>query len=415
MTGAPLLYAVALLAWGAAGYRLPALYRRQHDPVARYFWLTLFFLALALTLLLAPIYLAIDRTAGVPNLARLLSNGCAMACSWSAQALLAHLTSPPEHAARQCRVLAGVLAVALLVMAVCFAAAPLPDEAADFTARYARTPFIFEYRLVFLAFLSLGMANAARLFWRYASLARRPLLRLGLRLQATAAGIGLGYTANDAVRMAADRWGLPNPIPAPGLVAQTLVAALIVTGVLGATLPAWGRRAKLEAAVARVREYRSLARLYPLWRALVLAHPAIALDPPASRLADLLHCRHLTFRLYRRVVEIRDGWLLLRPYADQRVPAAAATACREAGLLPAAAQTVASAAELVVALRRHDAGEPPQSALTLPLPPGGGDLETEVAMLEPIARCFTRSALVRAVAAQVLDRDPDGAAAEGSL
>ena len=58
-----------------------------------------------------------------------------------------------------------VLLFVLLVMAACFVLAWLPDEALDFTGRYAHTPFSFEYRLVFLAFLGLGLVNAARLFW----------------------------------------------------------------------------------------------------------------------------------------------------------------------------------------------------------------------------------------------------------
>jgi hypothetical protein len=47
--------------------------------------------------------------------------------------------------------------------------------------------------------------------------------------------------------------------------------------------------------------------------------PEIAFDPAASELRDRLRFRNLDFRLYRRVIEIRDGRLSLRPFLDADV------------------------------------------------------------------------------------------------
>src|SRR5487761_632293 len=142
--------AIAALAWIVVAYKATVLRRRFADPASSYHCLTVLCLALALTVLLPQAYLAIDRWTRVPNLARLLGDGAGLVASWSAQALLFHLTFPLETATRRTHILGLVLGFVLLVMAVCFALAWLPDEALDFTGRYAHTPYIFEYRLVFL-------------------------------------------------------------------------------------------------------------------------------------------------------------------------------------------------------------------------------------------------------------------------
>jgi hypothetical protein len=48
-------------------------------------------------------------------------------------------------------------------------------------------------------------------------------------------------------------------------------------------------------------------------------NPEIALDPAPSGFRDTLRIRDLDFRLYRRIIEIRDGRLALRPFLDADV------------------------------------------------------------------------------------------------
>ena len=74
MNQAILQYFPVVLLWSAVAYKLPALRRNPRDPALRAYWLTLVSFALALTVLLAPVYVAIDTLSGVPNLARLLAN-----------------------------------------------------------------------------------------------------------------------------------------------------------------------------------------------------------------------------------------------------------------------------------------------------------------------------------------------------
>ena len=65
--------------------------------------------------------------------------------------------------------------------------------------------------------------------------------------------------------------------------------------------------------------YRAHRKLYLLWSDLREITPEIALDPASSEFHDRLRLRDLDFRLYRRVIEIRDGRLALRPFLDADV------------------------------------------------------------------------------------------------
>jgi len=80
-----LAFVPAILAWAAVLYRLPALRARSGDPAVAWLWLILLSLALSLTALLPPVYVAVDRTTGFPNLARLLANGLVLVACWSTQ------------------------------------------------------------------------------------------------------------------------------------------------------------------------------------------------------------------------------------------------------------------------------------------------------------------------------------------
>lgn len=401
MTAQAALDAVTGLAWLVVAYKLPALRRRPDDPARRYNWLTLLLIALALTVLLPAVYLTIDRLSGVSNLARLLGDGCGLGASWAAQGLLFHLNYPAGEATTRTRTIGLVLGVALLLMAGCFALASLPEEALDFTGRYQHTPFIFEYRLVFLASLGLGMGNAARLFWRYAGLAARPTLRLGLRLSAVAAGLGLVYVANEALRSGAARFGVTNPVPSPGVASQSLLAAFISAGLVGATVSAWGPRLGLDAFGPWLRAYRSLNRLYPLWFDLYQVNPDIALDPPTSRFDDLLTWRRVGFRLYRRVVEIRDGWLLLRPYMDAGATEYARQLAALAALPDAEARAVVDAVALSIAMQAQTEGKTSPHENAVVEPSERADLQGEIDALERVAHCYRRSPIVRSAVAHL--------------
>lgn len=286
---------------------------------------------------------------------------------------------------------------ALVLLTVLFALAPIDDEAVWFIQRYGRSPFVLEYRLTFLVYMGVAMANVASLSLRYARITNRPTLRLGLRLVALGGLCGLGYVLSDGLSLLSIRFQVADPLPAPALVSSVCSAAALVLTIVGSTMPAWGPRAGIPAMCDWYARYRSLRRLYPLWAALYRAQPEIALLPPPSAIQDALVFRDLGFRLYRRVVEIRDGYLLLRPYFDPDAVAAATDLCAQAGLTSDTTKAVVDAASLAVALKYQACGQRPHTAAPYPVSDRGADLADEVVTLERVAHCFQHSPIVRRV------------------
>jgi hypothetical protein len=135
-------------------------------------------------------------------------------------------------------------------------------------------------------------------------------------------------------------------------------------------------------------------RLRPLWAMLLDGAPDVRLPPqPGTRLAA-------RYRLHRRVVEIRDAQLALRPFRDGLAAAEAADAARLAGLPQNERDAVIEAAMIVSALgaRRNGAvpASSPDAGHSLPEP--GNDLESEANRLLRVSRAVRRSPIVRRAA-----------------
>jgi hypothetical protein len=402
MAARPLQLGPVLLTWAGVIFKLPALRRSPHDAALRAYWLGLVGIALTLTVLLPPVQLAVDRLVGVPNLARPLGHALALAAGWSVQSFLLLLSYPAATARRGIRRRGWVLAGTLVLMATLFALAPVEDETTLFMSRYADAPFIPEYWLVFLTSLAMVGWNVVRLCWRYARLSERPVLRLGLRLTAAGGLFGLCYIVNEGLYIATRRLGLGYPLRDHETVTQLLLAIAAALIVIGSTIPAWGPRIGLLRLWRWIGRHRAYRRLYPLWLALYRSSPGIALIPPSPRVVNALAVRDLNFRLYRRVIEIRDGCLTLRAFQDPQVADAARNLGRDAGLSGSKLEVLVEAASLAAGLRamptqRRAAVAPPT---TIPAR-GGANLDTEVAWLAEVSDCFAHSPLLRAVLARM--------------
>jgi hypothetical protein len=136
-------------------------------------------------------------------------------------------------------------------------------------------------------------------------------------------------------------------------------------------------------------------RLYPLWDSLRQVIPEIQLPPePGLRW-------NIRYRLHRRVIEIRDAELVLRPYAAAEVAGQAAATARSSGLHPDQAAAVVEAAIIVSSIQsrlrgsvcRHD-DIPPGHVGAAP----GNDIRAEVVRLILVCRAIRRSRIVRCIA-----------------
>jgi hypothetical protein len=149
--------------------------------------------------------------------------------------------------------------------------------------------------------------------------------------------------------------------------------------------------------------------LYPLWKALYDAMPAIALDPPATRWAALWSPRDIRLRTLRRVIEIRDGRLNLAPWIDAGIADTAQRLGRQAGLSGMELDAVVEAARIRAALTALRRGDPVSPSTEMPAIAGFNEMASEIGWLSKVARAFTDSPMVQAAATAPRDeRRPVG-------
>jgi hypothetical protein len=157
-------------------------------------------------------------------------------------------------------------------------------------------------------------------------------------------------------------------------------------------------------------DLRRHQRLRPLWQALYHAAPEIALVPPAPALLDAIDPRNVPFRLYRRVIEIRDGQLAVRPYAHPAAYELATRLSRQAGLVDDALDATVEAAVLSTAIiaKAADRQCPPSCDLP-PIPTRDHPhLVGEISWLTKVAHALHGSPIVATTIAQLQPVLPRG-------
>ncbi|MEU3711089.1 MAB_1171c family putative transporter [Streptomyces catenulae] len=244
-----------------------------------------------------------------------------------------------------------------------------------------RDPGYAAYLYLFFGVCAFGQLETARLSWRYMRIAQRSWLRRGMGAAMLGAVLSLGHCALRCWEITGALTGNAAALPsAPDWLTGDIGTVLKV---FGWTVPAWGP--SLGRAARWCAKYRSYLRLWPLWRALYRAVPDIVLDPPPLRhLGHLLPPRDLDYRLYRCVIEIRDGQRALLPYVPPDLGRHLGT------LLPG---PDAEACALAVALQEKRAGRVPGPSAAGPGAEGSGrsaGLQDDIAWLVRVADAFVR-------------------------
>ncbi|GAB1510456.1 MAB_1171c family putative transporter [Actinophytocola sp. KF-1] len=349
-------YGPPALAWVVLLARRPG-----DDHARRYVRHILLGLAISLTVLTPAGHAAVNGLAGTHDLPRLIGHAGMLLTAWAGLGLLLHVNGMRR------RWHTWWLAGAFCVMCVFFALTPNIEPA---------SPWVFEY---VLAYVLAQLPVYAAIMWlglRYARLADTTALRVALRMVVAGTAIAAVYLVNKAVLSASYRVGFADPFGHTSFAGKVLPTTAYLLVLIGAPLPA---------AVAWLGRYRRFLRLGPLWRALYRADPAIALDPPS--VPDFLVLGRLRLRLYRRVIEIRDGLLALRPYRDPAVAATARDRATRAGLTGPEHDAAVEAAVVAAALRARAEGRTPrgdgETAVT-----GGADLAGETEFLGRVARAY---------------------------
>ncbi|MEW1636588.1 MAB_1171c family putative transporter [Streptomyces sp. NPDC093801] len=308
----------AILAWvcafvglAAFAYRLPDLLRRRHDVAL---WaLCTYFLCSGISFLvdLDLLRLHISAFFGLPNITSLITQAAVVVLTAAQQVVLVYWSSPPAEARRMARNRVLVFGGALAVLVVSsFAVGPVAhSETATSTILLSIQHGGYAlYMSFYLLICAVGQFETVRLSLRFTTMANRQWLKVGMRTVTVGASMILVYCVTRGVQIAGTRLDFDGSGLDPIQWTAGSVGALLQ--IAGWTIPSWGIR--ITRARGWARSYRSYRRLRPLWWALYQASPDIALDPPRSWLRDLVPPRDPHYSLYRRVIEIRDGQLILR-------------------------------------------------------------------------------------------------------
>ena len=243
-------------------------------------------------------------------------------------------------------------------------------------------------QLVLLACYCPALCRIAALAWRCARRIPVRHIDFGMRAVASAAvaELFLILAWSAAVIVAASGRPVPEPEIAGVAVAQGIAIILFIAG---ATVTAWFPA--LEFFSRQGRMWGAYWRLHPLWAVLSRAAPDVQLPPqPGTRF-------NARYRLHRRVIEIRDAELALRPYWNREIAGQAADAARSARLPADRRDAVVEAAGIVTALDARTRGAPAHHDDT-PADRAGpvlqNDLGAETARLILVSRAIRRSPIV---------------------
>ncbi|MEU0797203.1 MAB_1171c family putative transporter [Amycolatopsis sp. NPDC005961] len=290
---------------------------------------------------LIPAVRDLTRALGVPSIELLIAHLAMVGAVWAGAQVLLRLHGLPAAARRYTAwALAGGAA-----MVVTFALAPnvMPQS-----------PFVMEYCIAYAVALLPEFAVIGRLCLQDARKAPDRILRTGLGLVVAGIVAAAAYMVIRTVIAISARAPFDFDYGKGFLLSKALPTTAHLLVLVGVGVPA------VAGLLRRRRQYR---RLGPLWLALYRAEPAIALEPPRTTVFPTrLH-------LYRRVIEIRDGLLVIRPYRT-----GSATGERQ------------EAAEILAALRAREDGLPPLSPeMTVQ---GGQDFGSDTEYLCRVADVF---------------------------
>lgn len=366
---------VLVLLWGTVLIRLPTLWR---DARQRAMWATLCSLALAKTFATPGVNTLVDLV--VPY-ARVVPHLLGVATAFFLLRFISLITdhgATRPHAARYQRVLAGAVLATLIVLAA-VTRGGIAAGGTDLT-RDSAPPATAAYWVVLNGYLGAVLVVAAALFWRISRSAGAGLLRHGLRAMATGTALVALYAVLKTSLIVVHSFGVPMSFASIEPAANALRSFGTIVAIVGAAVPAGGRLR------AVFRAYRSLRALRPLWLVMRRTFPDIILFPRRRALLELAGVDDVRLRLYRRVIEIRDGMLALRGH----LPAGALT---EARRYVGADAALVEACGIALALERHRARHPPTEN-------GdhwaeiGGELADEVAWLTEVSAAFSREETV---------------------
>lgn len=271
----------------------------------RAFDLTVICMALMCTFGVPSADALVDRAAGVDNLGNFFHHLAALGASASSVYAIRAIAGHPLKARR----VAAVGAVTAGVLGALFAVSPIHQmpldtrHYSDFSAQAATLVAVQVYWAIFAAFVGVSVSMVGWTALRLARSAPYRHLRWSMVCLCVTAILALTYLSQASAIVVERARGALIGAGALSPQAGTLLLALMSSCFALVFMPPPYHRRWL----SLVHAYVALNRLYPLWKETAEAHPTAILHK-RSRWRDLLAPRDVRFLLYRRVIEIEDGY-----------------------------------------------------------------------------------------------------------
>lgn len=351
--------------------RFPTAIRsRQQRPV----WLVVAALTISITSTRGPVEEALRRLTGIAQIPEIFKHLAVVVASSALLLVVARITATSQGSTGAALAVLPRAAIGVSIAMVAIFPFAADHAGPDYflPAEVALSP-LTAYWVLYLGYVAVMVVFFARLLLRYSRRASSGPLRTSLPF----IGLGMFFAGAYVVLRGVLLLAPTNQL----LIELHRFASFLAflgfsTGVAISSSHRW-RKA--------IRDYRSLQRLYPLWRTLCAAVPHIALEPPRPRFVDALTFRVPGHRLYRRIIEIRDGLLTLREWVTPTLLAQIHRDLAAAGLTGDDAEAATTycwmeAARQAKRDQRPTVEEPPDIVRH-----GGADIDSELQWLLRVA------------------------------
>jgi hypothetical protein len=360
------------LCWPVALLRISAV--RQADQ--KLLWFTLVMQGTGLAVLQAPVMRRIQQLTGVPRIESVISSLLAAGVAILLLTCALRVSSSLDAtSARWSRRMALYFAATATTMVITFAIVtvqriPTRDRflpvIGQFTAHNV-------YWIAYLTYMLVVTGWTTFLFWRQIPRITAKVLRFALLALALGTTTFLVFLGTRVAALFS---------PAPSL----LTFGVYISSIYSISVTVGCSLAIIMPLSQSLANWRHANRLYPLWRALCDASPHIALHPRRGRFVDSLMLRDSRHRLHRRIVEIRDGMLIMREWITPSTHDRIVEALARENLSDREAAATACWLKVALHARAHDLD---RVAKPLDLVRQGGvDTETELRWLTAVAKAW---------------------------
>jgi len=320
------------------------------------------FSALSFLVSLEPVWKVLDETTGRPSTGILAAFGSVVALLALQPVVLAHWALTPEEARKRTRVCltAGAVVIAALA-AMFFQLTPTGRTTPQgFTVNYVHTGAYQAYLTLYIVAYTVGETVLAVGCWKAARRTDEVWIARGLRIVGVGAVVTFGYSAVRLTYVVTVLSGLTQPSAAAEEFAWICADGGTTLTLIGFFVPTMALHA-VPYVRARIRAHRDYRNLAPLWEAVHKAVPTVALHSPRTVAGSRMRVRAITWHLYRRAVEIRDGQWAVQHCLEGSVRSASEQRHRAAGLTGADLASAVTADQIRAALTAFGQGETAQS------------------------------------------------------